>query len=186
MSTEAQINANRLNAEKSTGPKTPEGKSVASQNSFKHGLRSASDVISSESLPEFESFRDRMLADLDPKDGVESMLADRIVSLSWRLRRTALVHTQTTDFLNKDYALDAVILPRRFQLPEKYYQFDPQKDPSLTLGRMTVGDFKHCKILERLFSYEQRFENSLFKTILEYQKLKLIRKQNVHQNDTDI
>ncbi|MHC4331688.1 MAG: hypothetical protein ACYSWW_26580 [Planctomycetota bacterium] len=38
MSTEAQVNANRENAKKSTGPRTPEGKTAVSQNAVKHGL----------------------------------------------------------------------------------------------------------------------------------------------------
>jgi hypothetical protein len=37
--TEAQINANRENAKKSTGPRTAEGKAASSRNGLKHGLR---------------------------------------------------------------------------------------------------------------------------------------------------
>jgi hypothetical protein len=49
MATEAQILANRLNAQKSTGPQTPEGKAIVSQNAVKHGLSAGQDIISSES-----------------------------------------------------------------------------------------------------------------------------------------
>ncbi len=49
MSTEAQKLANRRNAQKSTGPRTPQGKAAVSQNAVKHGLLAAHVVITSES-----------------------------------------------------------------------------------------------------------------------------------------
>ena len=49
MSTQPQILANRLNAQKSTGPQTPQGKAVVSQNALKHGLSARRDVIITES-----------------------------------------------------------------------------------------------------------------------------------------
>ncbi|MFC1737810.1 hypothetical protein ACFL1G_02025 [Planctomycetota bacterium] len=49
MSTEAQILANRRNAQKSTGPRTPRGKAIVSQNAITHGLSARQAVISSES-----------------------------------------------------------------------------------------------------------------------------------------
>jgi hypothetical protein len=48
MSTEAQIKANRLNAQKSTGPKTAEGKAAVAQNAVKHGLFAHENVIKCE------------------------------------------------------------------------------------------------------------------------------------------
>jgi hypothetical protein len=53
MATKAQIRANRRNAQKSTGPRTPQGKAVVSQNAIKHGLFARQDVISSESQADF-------------------------------------------------------------------------------------------------------------------------------------
>ena len=52
MATEAQILANRRNAQKSTGPRTREGKAAVSQNAIKHGLLARQAVISSESQAE--------------------------------------------------------------------------------------------------------------------------------------
>jgi hypothetical protein len=82
MATEAQILANRRNAQKSTGPRTPQGKAVVSQNAVKHGLLIRQDVISSESQAEFDLYRQQMLDELDPVSPMESMLAERVVSLS--------------------------------------------------------------------------------------------------------
>jgi hypothetical protein len=87
MSTELQIEANRKNAQKSTGPRTPEGKEASSQNATKHGLCANRNVIRTESQEEYDTFRDEMIADIAPAGAMELMLAERIVSLSWRLKR---------------------------------------------------------------------------------------------------
>ena len=87
MSTESQILANRLNALKSTGPRTTQGKAVASQNSVKHGLLAERDVITSESQADFDLYRQQLLDELSPVSPMESILAERIVTLSWRLKR---------------------------------------------------------------------------------------------------
>ncbi|MFB0524332.1 MAG: hypothetical protein ACETVZ_02245, partial [Phycisphaerae bacterium] len=97
MATEAQIIANRRNAQKSKGPRTSEGKSAVSQNAVKHGLTSPvvegyakagllarHDVISSESQADFDLYRQQLLDELAPVSPMESMLAERIVTLSWR------------------------------------------------------------------------------------------------------
>jgi len=84
MSSESQILANRLNARKSTGPKTPQGKALVAQNALKHGLSARRDVITAESQADFDLHRDTLLAELDPQTPMESFLADRIVSLSWK------------------------------------------------------------------------------------------------------
>ena len=86
MSTTEQIKANRQNAQKSTGPKTDEGKAAVSQNAVKHGLFAES-VIKGENEADYEAFHDNFLAELAPAGAVELMLAERAVNLSWRLKR---------------------------------------------------------------------------------------------------
>ena len=87
MSSEAQKNAKQKNAKKSTGPKTTEGKETSSQNATKHGFFAQHDVIRHEKQVDYDMLRDEMLEELDPIGPIQYRLADRIVSLSWRLKR---------------------------------------------------------------------------------------------------
>jgi len=177
MSTEAQILANRRNAQKSTGPRTGEGKAAVSQNAVKHGL-TASQIIFSENQPEFELYRDQMLAELIPASPMESMLAERIVTLSWRLKRTCRIQNQTIDVMNADNKSSplAKLTQSLFFKGHNRPQGDPSDSaPDLVLGRIAIKDFSNARVLERLLMYERRMEHSLYKTILELQRLKLIK-----------
>ena len=87
MATERQIAANRLNAERSPGPKTPDGKAVASRNAVTHGLTSYSGLLPGEKLEDFSDLRARVFAELAPDSAIEGEVAERIASLLWRLRR---------------------------------------------------------------------------------------------------
>jgi len=93
MSTDAQILANRLNAQKSTGPRTIEGKAAVSQNAVRHGLSAERDVIASESQADFDLFHNQLLDELSPLSPMESILAERIVTLSWRLEHFNLLYS---------------------------------------------------------------------------------------------
>ncbi|MHC4750707.1 MAG: hypothetical protein ACYTFW_12625, partial [Planctomycetota bacterium] len=66
MSTEAQINANQQNSQKSTGPRTAEGKAAVSQNAVKHGLFASEAVIKGENEADFDLFSKEMLSELAP------------------------------------------------------------------------------------------------------------------------
>ncbi len=181
MSTQAQILANRSNAQKSTGPRTQQGKAAASQNSVKHGLLARQTVITSESQAEFDLYREQMLAELAPASPMESMLAERIVSLSWRLKRTETIQNQTIDALDERNDNSPLAKLRKSVLLKLQ---PPQQDdttestPDLPLGRLAIRDFANSRVLDRLLMYERRIENSLYKTILELQRLKLIKNIN--------
>ncbi|MGD1088346.1 MAG: hypothetical protein ABR955_06425 [Verrucomicrobiota bacterium] len=86
-----QIEANRRNAQKSTGPKTPNGQAVSKMNALKHGLLSkvvlVRGIYARESKREFHVLQARFRAHLNPVGPVEEMLVDQIVTAHWRLRR---------------------------------------------------------------------------------------------------
>ena len=89
MSSSARLAANRRNAQKSTGPTTTEGKAATAQNALRHGLTARQIVCREEREEDFAEFRAALWGALAPADAVEEQMAERIVLISWRLRRTA-------------------------------------------------------------------------------------------------
>ena len=85
-----KIAANRQNALKSTGPKTPRGKVYSSRNAIKHGLfsRQIMDFVSHEEDPaEYEKLLDGLYAKYQPIGTAEELEVERIALCWWRLKR---------------------------------------------------------------------------------------------------
>jgi hypothetical protein len=101
MLSEKQLLANRKNALRSTGPRTAAGKAIASQNAVRHGLRAEQAVIGGEDAAEFDRFRHIMLEDLAPAGALEAMLADRIITGFWKLKRAGRIEAEMLDHLRQ-------------------------------------------------------------------------------------
>ena len=172
MATEAQINANRQNAKKSTGPRTARGKEVVSQNAVKHGLCAKKNVIRTESQEEFDTFLDEMIEDLAPAGGMELMLAKRIVSLAWRLRRAENFQNLVLDAL-MDYEMESCHIYLRNARSEA-----KEGNIELLMGHVINMDFAKSRTLDLLLLYERRIENSLFKITAELRKTQRLRKES--------
>jgi hypothetical protein len=97
MTSELQAEANRQNAKKSTGPRTPAGKAVVALNGMKHGLLSRESLVKGESEADLVAFGKRLRIQLAPVGELELLLVDRIVSAAWRLRRLVAVETMLFD-----------------------------------------------------------------------------------------
>ena len=89
MTSQRQLEANRANAKRSTGPKTQNGKARSSMNALKHGLTAKQIVIGDEDPQEFEAFHASLITDLKPVGLFEHELVRRIAGDLWRLRRVA-------------------------------------------------------------------------------------------------
>ncbi len=87
MSNAKRIKANRRNARKSTGPKTPQGKMRSRMNALKHGLDAETLILPGESEAEDRDRLHAWAADSPPRDPLEASLLDQAVGLSWRLDR---------------------------------------------------------------------------------------------------
>ncbi len=167
MATEAQVRANRSNAQKSTGPHTAEGKAAVAQNAVKHGLSGRLDVIKGEDQAEFDRQREALLAELQPRGAVEAMLAERAVSLSWRLKRVERMQNEVLDAFLADGATPLARLARSV-IPGK-----AAEDDGLDLGRAVLKDFSNSRVLDRLLMYERRMEHSLLKMLNDLQLRRL-------------
>jgi hypothetical protein len=87
MTSTAKIEANRRNAQKSTGPKTPEGKAASSRNALRHGLTARQLILFDETEQDFANFHEELRDSHAPADAAEAALVERIAVAHWRLRR---------------------------------------------------------------------------------------------------
>src|SRR4051794_25768438 len=146
-SSERRLAANRRNAAGSTGPRTAEGKAVVALNALKHGLLSRAALIRGESEADLVAFAKRMRAQLAPVGEVELLLADRVVSSAWRLRRAV--------------ALEAVLLDA------------VDSNGRLSLNPL-VSTFERDRLLN-LSRYEAALERGLYKALAELRRLQAER-----------
>ena len=82
-----QIEANRRNALKSTGPKTGEGKAAVSMNALRHGLRARSILIPGENPEEYQQLCAALEAEWRPRDRTEQLLLEQMLTAQWKLVR---------------------------------------------------------------------------------------------------
>jgi hypothetical protein len=91
MPTDRQIDANRSNARKSSGPRTAAGKARVAENPLKHGLVGRHVVLPYEKARKYIAFRAGIFNSLEPEGDLECLLADNIVAHAWRLRRIPML-----------------------------------------------------------------------------------------------
>src|SRR2546425_12988905 len=87
MATLKQIESNRRNALKSTGPKTPAGKAAVSMNSLRHGLRARTVVLPGENREEFNQLCDDLERDWRPKSRTAQFYLEQMAVSQWKLTR---------------------------------------------------------------------------------------------------
>jgi len=93
MTSYRQIEANRRNALKSTGPKTKAGKQSSRCNAVRHGLTAETVIGALEDAEDYKAFEAMIAADYDAQSAVERELVLRLANLLWRLRRAGTMET---------------------------------------------------------------------------------------------
>ena len=144
-----RLEANRLNATKSTGPKTATGKAVVKYNAVKHGLLATEIILPDEDAGDVTEFERKLRASLLPVGPMEELLTDRIVSSAWRLRRLARMEAEVLADDWTDYLGEKAGLGHAF---------------SRNLGSLPV-----------LSRYETTIERGLYKALHELQRLQATR-----------
>ncbi|HEY3824346.1 MAG TPA: SEC-C metal-binding domain-containing protein [Bryobacteraceae bacterium] len=96
MATDAQIAANRANAQASTGPATAAGKANSSRNALSSGLFSQGDFVRSDEHEQYAEFCGAFTKDLAPQGAIELTLSAEIIHAAWRLRRCSAIEATLT------------------------------------------------------------------------------------------
>lgn len=98
MATERQVQANRRNAARSTGPRTEEGKRASRLNATKHGLFSEGAFVPTlDRREDWEQFREGLRASLQPVGALESLLVEQVIAAAWRLARVVRIDRDMMD-----------------------------------------------------------------------------------------
>jgi hypothetical protein len=140
MSSLRKIEANRRNAQLSTGPVTEEGKLKSRRNALRHGLTAETVIDALEDAEDYAAFELAVTADYDARSAVERELVLRLASSLWRLRRVTAIEAG----LFKEQARQLLGACRRRQRGrQKISRLFPENDPGddePDLGRSARND----------------------------------------------
>ena len=109
MASPAQITANQLNAQHSTGPRTVEGKQHVSKNAIRHGLTARHPVVRDDEREEFAALRDGLTAELDPQGATEEVAFQQILLAAWNLQRFSRLEAEASTGTLEDFTNPATV-----------------------------------------------------------------------------
>lgn len=160
MISDKQLAANRNNARQSTGPKTVEGRNRSRMNALRHGLTGQVTTMSDEERAAHDQFSQALIQSLTPAGAMETQLAQRIATDSWRLNRASAIEDNL-------FALG---------LHQNAGQICPdheQVDAALTTARVFTQESHQLQLLTL---YEQRLNRALQQNLALLQSLQAARK----------
>src|ERR1035438_10226172 len=102
MSTLRQIEANRRNAQKSTGPTSVTGKATSSMNALKTGVHAKSLVLPTEKLADLQQLIDEFYQSHRPASPEGRLLLDDLIRCEWTLRRLGVAETQLFEYAHQE------------------------------------------------------------------------------------
>ena len=157
-----QIEANRANATKSTGPKTAAGKSRSRMNAHKHGLTAETLTIVGENVGDFEDLREALIARFGPRCVLEAELVERLAGLLWRLRRAptfeaAILKAREIQCLEWGR-------PKQSQHEEECEEASTEQR-SVALGEALIHDAAFGDAIAKLGRHETMLMNAFNKTL---------------------
>jgi hypothetical protein len=201
MTSDKKADANRRNALKSTGPKTPEGKAAVRLNAVKHGLLSRGIVLPGEDETALKELGERLQDEWQPVGVMEGLLVEQIIAAVWRLRRLRRVEAGIFAWeLYRELAeraqqearnyerslLDDLKTPPKITDKRKHQEAlskvqeikIKQDAETATLGQTFIHDANEANAFSKLSRYETAIERSLYKALHELQRLQAARRAN--------
>jgi hypothetical protein len=163
MASPAQIAANRANAQKSTGPRTVEGKKKSSLSALKHGLTAETLVLPHEDTVAYQEIRDSLYQQYEPATQQECMLVDQLASAWWRTIRVRQIETDMLD-------LQIQTLNRQYPEKKKTKTTDRQ---ALAVRFVTESE----KDFVNFMRYDAQIERAFYRALNTLEKLQAARKR---------
>jgi hypothetical protein len=130
---EKQQQANRQNAQKSTGPKTPEGREAVRFNALTYGLRTRETILERENAREYSELWDELDAEWQPQTRTDRIYLETMVTSQWLLKRIAESEQQIYTIANVEH---------RFKMLAYVYKMRAQLERSF---RTAVADMKQSQ-----------------------------------------
>jgi hypothetical protein len=155
MASEKQIEANRRNALKSTGPRTEAGKQRSAINAARHHLTGQVSTMTEPDREAWDNFMRALLKDLKPVGALEMQLAVSIGYDRWRLNRAAAIEENLFAMAIGNYG-------------GRECYTHPQIDDAMTTARYYS---REAKTFQLLTLYEQRLNRNLHKNLRELRAL---------------
>jgi hypothetical protein len=110
MATLKQLEANRFNAQHSTGPITKKGKAMVAQNALKHGVFSKQILIDGESKDEFDDLKMEFYSQFHPQGFLENLFLERAITAAWRLSRVTQMESMLISYaVNNSFENNGII-----------------------------------------------------------------------------
>jgi hypothetical protein len=119
MATPNQIAANKANAQKSTGPKTPEGKAKSCINRLSHGFASNTSVMPGEDPDEFRGLLEDFVSEYQPATATEQILVEKMAQNQWLTLRA--FRLQGESFLTQKMRCEESGIPKNLGLLIRYH-----------------------------------------------------------------
>jgi hypothetical protein len=160
MASERQIVANQINASKSRGPITPEGRLASSRNSLVHGLLSEAIVLDGESAERFNTLHDSLIAEFQPETPTECGLVETMAVCRWRLMRI--------------WVLETSALSHEIRNKADLNQHE-NKPTQAALAYRSLSD--GTRWLDVFNRYEARFDRQLSRAIQRFDEVRARRKK---------
>jgi len=165
-SSQAQINANRANAQLSTGPKTEAGRAISSQNALRTALTGRTVLLPTDNLDEYKSLQTQFLTTYKPATEDERALVQELLDTTWRIKR----------ILNLEFAIFA---KGSVEFADSFPDLTPDARNQLILAETYL---KYEKSIRNLNTQEARLQRKLAKDQAELTRLQTERRQAEAQN----
>lgn len=152
---------NKANAQKSTGPRTEEGKERSKLNALRHGLTGHTIVLPGEDLSAYQEHAHRFVDEFKPGGALETQLVQILIDTTWRLNRIPAVETNYLT-LGAEQDLDSI------------HANHPQARTALAMARAL---YRQSRSLANLSIYEQRLSRLFERTLKQLRDLQAERRE---------